>query len=519
MAIDSTSITAAHNDNLSPPTSPLPRKEPLSLNGVNSATGAIRESQPSTPTRPKSDHSGVTIPWTIDTKYYSVKVDFWIDETEAHKKAELEKMIEDGELDEMGAVVEAVIFCFSKNEPSTFYDIKPWLAFVERHEPSITLCVATGAPKPSPHQEERLNIPEREEVVDDYDEWCLGNGFEFVDLEDQPSNLTHDEHVGLDRIMEALAAHMWDGLKKKSSKKREQHDRSMMMSFRDDDIDMDSSWRGSVSRKSLMNLDAADLNLHDDIQEMDYDGNDDSEDEDEGDDKAFSRALQELNMHNRSASPTAPVPGPGISSSQSSLGVSSSFPDEHRASKNNDHGFDDEFGADGHEIKELEGDELSFWSSQDSTGRSDLIDRTLERQFKKFLGQPVDDSVTTSSEYGGKESSGELDSSLEKDFSSFELNEDGEFEFGDFVVSEGPGGEELEDLDINFGVRGMSTPNQESIRSMHRALFANIDDEEGMAQTIATLQGLREQGKAMSENDRRELAARVALSFGMQMGE
>lgn len=67
-------------------------------------------------TRSKVDHSGVTIPWTIDTKYYSVEVDFWIDETEAHGGAELERMIESGDLDEMGAVVEAVVFCFSKNQ-------------------------------------------------------------------------------------------------------------------------------------------------------------------------------------------------------------------------------------------------------------------------------------------------------------------------------------------------------------------------------------------------------------------
>ncbi|KAG0360956.1 hypothetical protein BGZ54_009319, partial [Gamsiella multidivaricata] len=66
--------------------------------------------------RPKLDHSGVTIPWTIDTKYYSVQVDFWIDETEAQGRAEVERLIVSGELDEMGAVIEAVIFCFSKNE-------------------------------------------------------------------------------------------------------------------------------------------------------------------------------------------------------------------------------------------------------------------------------------------------------------------------------------------------------------------------------------------------------------------
>lgn len=29
-----------------------------------------------------------------------------------------------------------------------------------------------------------------EEAVDDYDDWCLGNGFEFVDLQERPSDLT-----------------------------------------------------------------------------------------------------------------------------------------------------------------------------------------------------------------------------------------------------------------------------------------------------------------------------------------
>jgi len=77
---------------------------------------------PST-TRQRQDHSGITVPWTIDTKYYSVQVDFWIDETEARNKAELERMIESGELDEMGTVVEAVIFCFSKNQVSVFFSL------------------------------------------------------------------------------------------------------------------------------------------------------------------------------------------------------------------------------------------------------------------------------------------------------------------------------------------------------------------------------------------------------------
>lgn len=75
-----------------------------------------QDQDPSTPGRAKLDHSGVTIPWTIDTKYYSVKVDFWIDETYAQGRSAMEQMVESGELDELGSVVEAVVFCFSKNQ-------------------------------------------------------------------------------------------------------------------------------------------------------------------------------------------------------------------------------------------------------------------------------------------------------------------------------------------------------------------------------------------------------------------
>ncbi|KAK3821156.1 MAG: hypothetical protein J3Q66DRAFT_148338 [Benniella sp.] len=476
------------------------------------------------------DHSGVTIPWTIDTKYYSVQVDFWIDETDVQGRAELERMVASGELDEMGSVVEAVIFCFSRNQPSTFYDIRPWLAFLERHEPSITLCVATDAPSMHSHETEQEALAD-EETVDDYDDWCLGNGFEFVDLQERPSDLAQEEHVGLDRIMEALAAHMWDGLKRKSSKRREEHERSMMMSFQDDDVDMtyDLSWR-----KSILGLDGGNTSrVHEDThgqaeEEEEEEAEDDSSgDDDEDDDRAFYRALAELNLQNRPASPSAlshgPVPSPlAAGSINTSAGIgnrsraNSSSQDMRNSDRSQTLGFDDDFELNDQDLKALEDDDPEFWTGQES---SLTLDRTLEKRFRQFLGQSMDDSITSSSEAGGKESSGEIDDTdlSDKDI-SFELNENGEFEFGSFVVaSSGPGGEELHDLEI--GDDELSTPNQESIRSMHKALFGNIDDDDGMAQTISTLQGLREQGKTMSEQDRRELAARVALSFGMHLGD
>ena len=73
----------------------------------------------------------MTIPWTIDTKYYSVKVDFWIDETYAQGRSAMEQMVESGELDELGSVVEAIVFCFSKNQVPNYlaFEIKGSLVF------------------------------------------------------------------------------------------------------------------------------------------------------------------------------------------------------------------------------------------------------------------------------------------------------------------------------------------------------------------------------------------------------
>lgn len=261
--------------------------------------------------------------------------------------------------------------------------------------------------------------------------------------------------------MEALAAHMWDGLKKKSSKRREEHERSMMLSFQDDDVDMtyDQSWR-----KSLLGLDNNNQGrVHEETQgqgEIDDDEEDDDEDEDdEDDDRAFYRALAELNLQNRPASPSAlshgPVPSPqprrantgAITSTSNILGHHSQ---DTRTSSSmlQGSGFDDDFDQD---LRALESGDPEFWASQSS---SRPLDRELEKRFREFLGQSVDDSITSSSETGEQESSvGDLDDIdlSDKDI-SFELNEDGEFEFGNYVVASAePGGEELHDLDFAQG--------------------------------------------------------------------
>src|SRR5256885_1768909 len=63
------------------------------------------------------NHSGIKIPWEINTKYYSTKVDFWIDET-VHKDCVNKEVIQGYENEEngIGKVVDAILFVFKKDE-------------------------------------------------------------------------------------------------------------------------------------------------------------------------------------------------------------------------------------------------------------------------------------------------------------------------------------------------------------------------------------------------------------------
>ncbi|RIA92227.1 alpha and gamma adaptin binding protein p34-domain-containing protein [Glomus cerebriforme] len=144
------------------------------------------------------NHSGIKIPWKINTKYYSAKVDFWIDET-VHKDHVNKEVIQGYENEEngIGKVVDAILFIFKKDEPATFDDIKVFTSFIQQYDPAITLAIGTG------------KIIQG--VDDPYEDWCLENGFEYVDMEvTKKDNI--DERIGIERILEALQSNMWEGL-------------------------------------------------------------------------------------------------------------------------------------------------------------------------------------------------------------------------------------------------------------------------------------------------------------------
>ncbi|CAI2168574.1 15199_t:CDS:2 [Funneliformis geosporum] len=142
------------------------------------------------------NHSGIKIPWNIHTKYYNAKVDFWIDETvqKEHVNKEVIKGYENEE-NGIGKVVDAILFIFKKDEPTTFDDVKAFIPFIQQFEPAITLAVGTGKCV--------QNI--------DYEDWCLENGFEYVDMEVNEKEQMN-ERVGSERILEALQSNMWDGM-------------------------------------------------------------------------------------------------------------------------------------------------------------------------------------------------------------------------------------------------------------------------------------------------------------------
>ncbi|CAG8785134.1 8833_t:CDS:2, partial [Dentiscutata erythropus] len=154
------------------------------------------------------DHSGEKVPWKIVTKYYTAQVEFWIDETVQKDLVDTE-VIKGYENEEngIGNVVDAVLFVFRKDQPSTFDDIHAYLPFIRTYEPSIILAIGTGKNDTNDNVN-RLHVSE-----DTFESWCLENGFEYVDAEEEEREENDvKERVGLNRVLEALQSNMWEGM-------------------------------------------------------------------------------------------------------------------------------------------------------------------------------------------------------------------------------------------------------------------------------------------------------------------
>ncbi|KAG2224548.1 hypothetical protein INT45_004393 [Circinella minor] len=141
----------------------------------------------------KSDgkQSGISIPWVIDTKYYTASVDFWLDQVDGDLEVIKGYTNEENGI---GQVVDAFL--------SSFDGIKDWVQFLETSEPSIQLCVGSGEPKED--EDHDLGMIE---------DWCLDHQFEYVDLDEK--TVEPLDKAGWDLAVDVLQTNLWDGMAQK----------------------------------------------------------------------------------------------------------------------------------------------------------------------------------------------------------------------------------------------------------------------------------------------------------------
>lgn len=151
----------------------------------------------------QGDLVGVCIPFEIDTKYYTAKVDFWLDEIDKMTEKETIKAYCEEE-SQVSKVIDAFIFIFDKSDPSSFDTIKNWSSFLDQTEPGIRLCIGTSSKVP-------LSMEQDAEIND----WCLGNMFDYVDMDETTE--TPMDKVGMQLAVEIIQTNFWDGMVKKNT--------------------------------------------------------------------------------------------------------------------------------------------------------------------------------------------------------------------------------------------------------------------------------------------------------------
>ncbi|KAI8372626.1 hypothetical protein EDC96DRAFT_606107 [Choanephora cucurbitarum] len=248
----------------------------ISLNPLS--TSDLKETQ--------DDYVGVCIPYEIDTKYYTAKVDFWMDEIDAVSEKETIKAYCEKEGD-ISRVIDAFVFLFDKDKPDSFNTLSLWKPFLEQSDPSICLCVGTSTQKTILSMEKDVEI----------NDWCISNGFDYVDM-DETTDTPFDK-VGIELALDILQTNLWDGMQKKKSKHASEHEEEEAL-LRDIQALKLQHDVLATSDDDWEEEDYADMPSKDEISQMreelfgDIDGED-------GLDKAFE-AIQAMREHGKNLS-------------------------------------------------------------------------------------------------------------------------------------------------------------------------------------------------------------------------
>lgn len=150
----------------------------------------------------KEQPEKIVHPWQIDTKYYVADVNL-VGINENYVRTE-----------EFNESVEALIVLMDSNKESGLEDLKVWENLENDCEPDVKLLISNYCTN-----ETKIT---RNKAL----EWCLKRGYELIELYPNKSteNNSEDEIIkektGVERIIEALQAHVWSNLvmKEKSSK-------------------------------------------------------------------------------------------------------------------------------------------------------------------------------------------------------------------------------------------------------------------------------------------------------------
>jgi len=145
----------------------------------------------------------MAVPWTVDTKYYTARLDIWLVDPRICEDAST--------LDKVGHECQAIVLAFDVTNASSFKGLTKWNSFIEKFQPSVRLCV--GNERCSGKQGDAFSKLENSAT-----EWSISNMVEYLRIPHQkpveeksraPVLNGFREKEGLDRLVEALQTNMY----------------------------------------------------------------------------------------------------------------------------------------------------------------------------------------------------------------------------------------------------------------------------------------------------------------------
>lgn len=186
--------------------------------------------------------------WSIENKYYTAELRLVLAKDSKPTSTQVF---------DVAKAVEAVIIAFEGSDETSFLSATEWgKLFKERDEVEIKILLA----EESAQERQELNLT-RDKVTD----WCLKNSFEFVESAPTETGSEEDafaEKYGIERVREALDAHMWPNMKRNlndSKTKEGAHSKTENLSAKESEYQKDDVGENADEDVSAVNGNEAGL--------------------------------------------------------------------------------------------------------------------------------------------------------------------------------------------------------------------------------------------------------------------